>query len=120
MQLDEAEQVVALVVLRPESDAVGGQDPITAETLDRHLPAPDDLGDVQAFLAEAGFRVSSAVGVAFSIVGSPSLVQQTFPGFDPAARGEQELSLDALPPRVAAALRAVVIEAPPDFGPGNP
>jgi hypothetical protein len=85
-------------------------------------PSKPDIQRAQDYFAEAGFEVEPPVAISFSIAGPSSLFARVFPGFDPARVGEseQELSLDALPREVRGVVGTVVVEAPPEYGPGNP
>ena len=81
-----------------------------------------DMQRAQDHFAQAGFEVEPAVATSFSIAGPASLFERAFPGFDPSRTddSEQQLSLDRLPGDVRAVVNTVVVEAPPEFGPGNP
>jgi hypothetical protein len=101
------------VVLRP---AHGGDPPaegVTAATVAEHAPDPDGARRVQAWFANQGFEVSPMVGTACTITAPDDHARAVF-GDLPAAG---ELDRGRLPEEVAAHVRAVVAEPPPDFGP---
>ncbi len=77
---------------------------------------------VRRWLEGEGFKVGPLVGISFSIEAPRPRMEETFAGFAEAelAQGERELTLEALPEDVRSAVKAVVLEAPPDFGPWNP
>ena len=96
--------------------AHGGEPPaegVTAATVAEHAPDPDGARRAQAWFAEQGFEVSPLVGTAFTITAPDDHARALF-GDLPAAG---ELDRGRLPEEVAAHVRAVVAEAPPDFGP---
>jgi hypothetical protein len=100
-------------VLRP---AHGGEPPaegVTAATVAEHAPDPDAARRVQAWFADQGFEVSPMVGTAFTIT-APADHARAVLGDLPSAG---ELDRERLPQEIAAHVRAVVAEAPPDFGP---
>jgi hypothetical protein len=72
------------------------------------------------WFADQGFSTGPLVGISFSIEGSRSLMDEYFADFPTAEGPEKELGLERLPTDVRALVRAVVVEAPPDFGPTNP
>ena len=111
-----SDDVGALVVLRPAAGETA--EPITAQTIERHRPDPDQAERVRSWFADAGFKVGPIVGVSFSIVAPAERMSAVFPGI--AAGVEQELSAEALPRELRASVQAVTTESPPDFGPGNP
>jgi hypothetical protein len=75
---------------------------------------------VRRWFAEQGFAVGPLVGISFSIEAPRPLMERHFADYHGAAEGGGELQLDALPEEPRAAVRAVAVEAPPEFGPGNP
>jgi hypothetical protein len=74
--------------------------------------------------AAAGFEVGAAVGGTFSITAAPALFERHFgvglmhgePGWVVEGGGD-ELPVDALSEEVRAAVEAIAIQRPPDFGP---
>ncbi len=61
------------------------------------------------------------MGGSFSVSGPLPVMRRVFPGIDAEPpRRERALSGDALPGDLGQALQTVVVEAPPEFGPGNP
>lgn len=81
---------------------------------------PAEAERVRSFFADAGLEVGPEVGGSFSVAGPASAMRELFPDLEPDAASERTLSPERLPGEVAQALEAVVTEAPPDFGPGNP
>ena len=77
---------------------------------------------VRGWFERQGFMVGPLVGISFSIEGPRAGMEEAFSGYGEAeqAGGERELALDALPEDVRSAVRAVTLEAPPDYGPWNP
>ena len=90
--------LAALVVLRE------GSDPSTARD----------------WFAGQGFEVGPLMGISFSIAGPPERVRELFADYDDHAATGGELSLDRVPAEVRSGVRAVALDAPPAFGPGNP
>jgi hypothetical protein len=85
------------------------------------LLAPQKSAEqVRAFFADHGFEVGEAVAAGFALTGPRSAYLETF-GTAPGAAGQDatldELPLDRLPDEVAEGIEAVVLPAPPDFGP---
>jgi hypothetical protein len=124
--------VAAQVVLRPASGkAFDGQTAITAENIAEYLPAPQTVSEAQRAFAEAGFEVSPAVGMSFSITAPASTFEKVFKvkllpdergGVKARTkRGEPgyELPLDALPNELKRHVVAVTFTPPPEYGPGN-
>jgi hypothetical protein len=82
----------------------------------------DDARDVErlrAAYAAAGFEPGPFVGISFSIEAPEDLVERVFPDYAQHAGTDAELSLDRLSPAQREGVRAVVTQAPPDFGPGS-
>jgi len=75
---------------------------------------------VRRWFADQGFEVGPQVGISFSIEAPRPQLTEQFGDFEEAEGSGAELSLDALPGDLRPAVRAVVSEAPPDFGPANP
>ena len=77
---------------------------------------------VRRWFERQGFMVGPHVGISFSIEGSRAGMEEAFAGYGEGQRtgGERELALDALPADVRSAVKAVALEAPPDYGPWNP
>lgn len=73
----------------------------------------------RSWFAEQGLEVGPFVGISFAVAGPHDRMRALFPDYDD-KRGGGELDLGAVDPDVRAAVRAVAIESPPDFGPGNP
>lgn len=68
---------------------------------------------VRAFFADHGFEVGEVVAAGFALTGSRAAYVETF-GVEP---GADVLPLDRLPREIAEGIEAVVLPAPPDFGP---
>lgn len=109
-----------LVVLRPAGGGDLGAEPITAETVERSLPAPEAAATVRAWFQRAGFRLGPLVAISFSAEGSRDLTERWFPDFAALEGSGEALGLEELPADIASLVQAVVSEAPPAFGPGNP
>lgn len=77
---------------------------------------------VRRWFERQGFKVGPLVGISFSIEAPRARMEEMFPDFAEAepAGESRELALDALPDDVRSAVRAVALEAPPEFGPWNP
>ncbi len=75
---------------------------------------------VRRWFADQGFEVGPQVGISFSIEASRAHLTEHFQGFEEAEGSGAEMSLDTLPGELRPAVKAVVSEAPPDFGPTNP
>ncbi|MFI0515343.1 hypothetical protein ACH3Y9_33925 [Streptomyces sp. WSLK1-5] len=81
------------------------------------LLAPQKSAEqVRAFFADHGFEVGEVVATGFALTGPRSAYLETF-GTDPGAARPDELPLGRLPREIAAGIAAVVLPAPPDFGP---
>jgi hypothetical protein len=121
------EPLSALVVMRSaEGTRVPGE-AVTAETIGRYLPEPAMVSGVMRFLGQAGFQVSEAVGISFSISAPRSHFESFFgtPLHVANERGiktvstEQglELPLASLPEEIRGYVDAITFTPPPDFGP---
>ena len=75
---------------------------------------------LRRWFAEQGFEVGPQVGISFSIEAPRPHLTEHFQDFDDAEGTGAELSLDTLPQELRPAVRAVVSEPPPEFGPTNP
>jgi hypothetical protein len=104
----------ALVVLHPAEGKLRGDEQITSENYQRHLPAPEDLDAAMAWFRGAGFVVEAPGPTSFSIGADPARFRQVFDSdggpFDVAR----------LPASLRGKIAAVEVPGPPDFGPGNP
>lgn len=120
--------VSAQVVLWPADRTVDVDEPITSETLARHLPDPAVAEAVRGRFADRGFTVGPLVGIGFSITAPPEVFRATFgPAADVPLRAAQQgqpeglaFDLGALPTEDARPVRAVELTPPPDFGPSAP
>lgn len=120
--------VSAQVVLWPADRTVDVHEPITSETVARHLPDPAEAEAVRRWFAERGFTVGPLVGIGFAIAAAPDVFAATFgPAADVALRAAQQgqreglaFDLGALPEEDARPVRAVELTPPPDFGPTAP
>jgi hypothetical protein len=75
---------------------------------------------VRRWFAEQGFEVGPQVGISFSIEAPRPHLTERFQDFEQAEGSGAELGLETLPEDLRPAVRAVVSESPPDFGPTNP
>jgi hypothetical protein len=75
---------------------------------------------VRSWFAQQGFEVGPQVGISFSIEAARPHLTEHFQDFAEAEGSGAELSLDTLPEDLRPAVKAVVSEPPPDFGPTNP
>jgi hypothetical protein len=103
----------ALVVLRP------GGSPVSTRDWERP-PEAADVDRVMAWFREHGFETGPLVGISFAITGPPELFRERLGEAVPDDAGAAAYAVDALQPDVAALVDAIVVQAPPDFGPGNP
>lgn len=110
------EQRTALVVLKPGLDRS-----IFAERAGETPPDPDAVGRALRWFRDRGFETGPFVGVSFAITGRAELFEELFgaatrnhPG------GERVYSLGHLTEEIQPLVDAVVVPAPPEFGPGNP
>jgi hypothetical protein len=101
--MTEADLAAVLVVLRAQEG--------------EHEADPEAAARVRRAMADAGFRLGPLVGISFAAEGSRERVESTFPRFRELQGTGAELSLERLPDDVTPYIRAVVSEAPPDFGP---
>lgn len=113
-------RVGALVVLRPAGGGDVTTRAITAQNVNESAPDRETAEGARRMFAQAGFQVGPLVGIAFSIEGPRELMTSFFDDFVEREGTGAELSLERLPRDAAAVIQAVVSEAPPDFGPGNP
>jgi hypothetical protein len=75
----EAEQVVAIAVLKPASGrAITGTSQITAANLHEFSPAPGDAEAVAEALRRAGCQVGPLVGIAMSLAGPRDAFERYF------------------------------------------
>lgn len=83
-------------------------------------PGAGEAERAKKYFADAGFELGPLVGISFSISGAAALMDQTFADFRALHGSGGELDLSKLPDDVRGVVRAVVTEAPPDFGPTAP
>ena len=108
----------ALVVLRPESGRLTGQEAVTAETLSRYRPDPDAAKAVLEFFEAAGFEVGPLVGLGFAISAPADLFDRVFGRSAPGeGHGGSDLPLTPVPEPLRDHVQAVTFPPPPDFGP---
>ena len=79
-----------------------------------------DPARARDWFAGQGLEVGPLMGISFSIAGPPERVRALFADYDDHATKGGELALDRLPPEVRGGVRAVALDKPPEFGPGNP
>ena len=105
---------------------------ITSENIADYLPSPDTVAAAQKAFAGAGFDVSNAVGISFSITAPASTFEKVFKiNLRPDNRGgvkvtaakgrdeSYELPVKALPEELAQYVAVATFSPPPDFGPTN-
>jgi hypothetical protein len=125
------DRLSAQVVLRGPGGPLTGYEQITSENVHRFLPREEAVAETSAFFRAAGFDVGEAMGLGFSITGSPADFERVFGerpertvegnvGSVRTPRGGLELPLDALTEPVRSHIQAVTFTPPPDFGPTNP
>lgn len=105
----------ALVVLQP-----GGATP-PASTRDWEVPpAAVDAERVMEWFRGQGFETGPFVGTSFAITGPADLFLDVLGVAVRGDSGDLGYSTDQLDPSVSALVDAIVVQQPPDFGPGNP
>ena len=122
---DREEAVTALVLLRPASgEEITGRTPITADTLARYAPDPDDADRVARGFRDAGFEVGPLGGISMAVTAPLAQFEEFFGttvarapdgGWvtaDETAGGERELPLSGLPSDLAARVAAVAFDEP--------
>jgi hypothetical protein len=102
------------VILRPPAGAGIEREPITAANLGSFLAPADEVVRLQAAFRARGFEVGPLVGVSFSVSGPPGRIRELL-GRPP--RPGLEVSGDLLPGDLRPWVHALVVPAPPDFGP---
>jgi hypothetical protein len=109
-------QRTALVVLKPGLDR-----PVSAERAGETPPDPDTVSRVIGWFRDRGFETGPFVGISFAITGSEQLFHEFLgtPTYTDRPGGELALPLVSLE-EIQPMVEAVVVPAPPDFGPGNP
>lgn len=115
----------AMVLVRSASGArVTGEAEITAESVDRYRPTPDDARAARAAFTARGFQVGDLVGIAFAITAPQATFERTFRvtlkarddgGVSIAGRAGLELPLEALPEDLGRLLTAVTFSPPADL-----
>jgi hypothetical protein len=103
----------ALVVLRP------GGSPVSTRDWERP-PEAADAERVMAWFREHGFETGPFVGISFAITGPPELFREQLGEAVPDDTGATAYVAEALEPDLSGLVDAIVVQAPPDFGPGNP
>ena len=116
-------QATALVVLHP--GAVPG---VAAERAGEVPPDRAAAARTVAWFADRGFETGPFVGISFAVSGSEELFRTALGARVPEQAGgpdgrpavDREYPLHALDDDVRPLVAAIVVSAPPDFGPGNP
>ena len=122
---DRDEPVTAIVLLRPASgEEITGKTVITADTLARYAPDPEDAALVARSFHEAGFEVGPPGGISMAVTASLARFEKFFAATvarapdggwvtgDDAARGRRELPLSSLPQDIAGRVFAVTFDEP--------
>lgn len=128
MFLQPDDIVSAQVILRSESGrAFTGSTQITSENIHEFTPSARSVEAVSRAFEEAGFAVSSPVGVSFTITGTTELFE-TFFGVTlerhpttgiTISGGGNELPVGQLDESVRRHVVGVAFSLMPDFGPTN-
>lgn len=107
----------ALVVLHPGPP--GGLPP---ERAGEAPPDPTSAALAVQWFQDQGFATGPVVGISFAISGDDDVFSEALGAAVSALETglEQELPLDALAEHVRPLVAAIVVTAPPEFGPGNP
>jgi hypothetical protein len=105
---------------------------ITSQNIADYLPASEVVEEARRAFAKAGFQVSKAAGIGFSITGPARLFKKVFKvktvsdgrgGVKVlaagAGEGSYELPLKGLPTELAQHVVVATFSPPPDFGPGS-
>ncbi len=116
----------AVVLLRTAGGGLSGEE-LVAANVERMRPAEGVAETAREHFATAGFALGDTVGSAFSITAAPELFERHFGvvlernlrGWA-VKDGADALPVSGLPQDVAAAVAAVGLEGPPDFGPNSP
>ena len=110
------QQRTALFVMKPGLDR-----PVAAERAAETPPDPDMVGRVLGWFRDRGFETGPFVGISFAIIGSEQLFEELLgtATFTDRPGGEMAFPLDSLE-EIRPLVEAVVVPAPPDFGPDNP
>ncbi len=116
----------AVVLLRTAGGGLSGEE-LVAANVERMQPAEGAADTARGHFATAGFELGDTVGSAFAIAAAPELFERQFgivlerdPRGWTVKGGADALPVSALPQDVAAAVAAVGLEGPPDFGPNSP
>jgi len=111
------EQRTALVVLKPGLDLEAAP-----ERAGETPPDPASVEKVVGWFRGRGFETGPFVGISFAVSGSDELFQAVLGDavFTAEPGGEMEFSTAGLREDVVRLVAAIVVPAPPDFGPGNP
>lgn len=106
----------ALVVLHP-GPAYG----LPPERAGEAPPDPASAASAVQWFQDQGFATGPIVGISFAISGNDDLFSGVLGvSMSSLASGiEHELPLDALAAHVRTSVNAIVVTAPPDFGPRN-
>jgi len=106
----------ALVVLHP-----GSAEGLPPERAGEAPPDPAAAAQALGWFRDRGFGTGPFVGISFAVTGDEELFRTVLgplPASD--AGGDRAYPLDALEDDVKPLVAAIVVPAPPDFGPGNP
>lgn len=84
---------------------------------------PDQVERVVGWFKAKGFETGPFVGISFAVTADQELFEGVLGELQPpseASLGDSTYSLAGLDQDVQQSIAAVVVTAPPDFGPGNP
>ncbi len=130
---NQNEQILSAQVILKPKDGRSASSPkdVTAENIERFLPAAEDLEQARKFFAAAGFEADDGFANSFSITGKRELFEKTFDAeifsnerkaFKIRADSEMEsseLPLGKLPAAIKEIVETIAFTEPPDFGPEN-
>lgn len=132
MKDQDQQNLSAQVILKPKDgrDLPSAAD-ITAENIERLMPAAEDFKKAQKFFNDAGFEVGDGFANSFSITGKHELFEKTFntkistnarQAVKIRADSETEssqLPLVSLSAELKQIVNIIIFTEPQDFGPGN-
>jgi hypothetical protein len=105
----------ALVVMRP-----GGNLPPTSLRARETPTSAVDAERVVSWFQHRGFDTGPVVGISFAISGTTRLFRDVLGTASADPDGALAFATEALDPELSGLVEAIVVQAPPDFGPGNP
>ncbi|WP_148573492.1 hypothetical protein [Nocardioides caldifontis] len=105
----------ALVVMRPGRDTL----PTSARPSETPTHA-SDAARVVSWFQDHGFDTGPVLGISFAITGAAELFRDVLGAPASGASGDTAFATEALDPELSDLVEAIVVQAPADFGPGNP